>query len=50
MVMTRDEFRTFTKGLELLEQEGVVPPFIVDHDKDNDTFEVTVIKDEEPRF
>lgn len=50
MIMTRDEFRTFTRGLELLEKEGAVPPFIVEHDNKEDTFEVKLISDDEPRF
>jgi|TARA_B110000858_G_C17808575_1_gene479441 hypothetical protein len=50
MKMTRDEFRTFTQGLELLEQEGAVPPFVVEHDSEEDTFEVKLISDNEPRF
>ena len=50
MKMTRDEFRTFTQGLELLEKEGAVPPFVVEHDSEEDTFEVKLISDNEPRF
>ena len=41
-VLSRDDYRTFTQKVQVLESKGYDLPHIVEHIKDNDTFAVTI--------
>ena len=40
--LSRDDYRTFTEKVQVLESKGYDLPHMVEHSKGSDTFEVTI--------
>ena len=40
--LSRDDYRTFTQKVQVLESKGYDLPHMVEHDKNGDTFTVTI--------